>query len=54
VGSNLDRDKVFFSYLRQGSVVHIVTILLAGWSWVQILVGTKDFSLIWGRVAWFI
>jgi len=35
-------------------VVHIVTILLAGWAWVQILVGTKDSSLVWGRVAWFI
>jgi len=23
-------------------MVHIVTILLAGWSWVQIFVGTKD------------
>jgi len=34
-------------------MVHIVTILLAGWFWVQILVGTKDISLVWGRVAWF-
>ena len=46
MGSNLGRYKRFFSSLGQGSVVHIVTILLAGWSWVQILVGTKDFSLI--------
>jgi len=54
LGSNLVRDKKFFSYLRQGSMVHIVTILLDGWSWVEILVGTKDLSLIWGSLAWFI
>jgi len=35
-------------------MVHIVTVLLAEWSCVQIFIGTKDFSLIWGRVAWFI
>ena len=46
MGSNLGRDKIFFSCLGQGSMVHIVTILLAGWSWVQILVGTNDFSLV--------
>jgi len=34
----------FMSVWGQGSMVSIVTILLAGWSWVQILVGTKDFS----------
>jgi len=54
LGSNLGRDKRFLSYLGQASVVHIVTVLLAGWSWVQILVVSKDLSLIWGRVAWFI
>jgi len=27
-------------------MVSIVTVPLAGWSWVQILVGTKDFSLL--------
>jgi len=37
---------IFFICLGQGSVVHVVTVLLAGWSWVQILVGTKDFSLL--------
>jgi len=45
VGSNLGRDKRFFSSLGQGSVVHIVTILLAGRSWVQILLGSKDILL---------
>jgi len=34
----------FMSVWGQGSTVSIVTVLLAGWSWVQILVGTKDFS----------
>jgi len=51
LGSILARDERFFSCFGQGSVVHIVTILLAGWAWVQILVGTKDLSLIWGRVV---
>jgi len=27
-------------------MVHVVTVLLAAWSWVQILVGTEDFSLL--------
>ena len=45
LGSNLGRDKIFFSFLRHGSMVHIMIILLAGWSWVQILVGTKMFLL---------
>jgi len=43
--SNLASKKTFFSCLGQGTVVHIVTILLAGWAWVQILVGTKIFLL---------
>ena len=42
----LGRDKRFFSYLRQGSMVHLVTILLARWSWFLSLVGTKYFSLV--------
>jgi len=54
LGSILGRDKRFFSCFGQGSVVCIVTILLAGWSWVEILVGTKDISFIWGSLAWFI
>jgi hypothetical protein len=27
-------------------MVSIVTVPLVGWSWVQILIGTKDFSLL--------
>jgi len=54
LGSNLGRDKRVLSYLGQGRMVHIVTILLAGWSWVVILVETKVSSLLWGRVVWFI
>jgi len=54
LGSNLGREKIFLSPLEQGNVVHTVTVLLAGWSWFQILLGTKDSSLVWGRVAWFI
>jgi len=54
LGSNLASKKTFFSCLGQVTVVHIVTILLAGWAWVQILVGTKDLSLISGTVSWFI
>jgi len=53
LGSNLGRDKSLFSYLGQGSMVQIVTILLAVWSWVQIFVETNDSFLILGRVAWF-
>jgi len=37
---------LFFICLGQGSMVHVVTVLQAGWSWVQILVGTKDLSLL--------
>jgi len=46
MGSNLGRDERFLSYLGQGSMVHIVTVLLAGWSRVKILVWTKVFSLV--------
>jgi len=53
LGSNLGRDKSLFSYLGQGSMVHIVTTLLAVWSWVQIFVWKNDYFLIWGRAAWF-
>jgi len=45
LGSILVGDKRFFSYFRQGSMVHIVTVLIDGWSWVQILVGTNIFLL---------
>jgi len=46
LGSILVRDKRFFSYFSQGSVVHIVTILIDGCSWVEILVETKVFLLL--------
>jgi len=36
----------FLSVWGQGSVVSIVTVPLAGWSWVHILVEAKGFSLL--------
>jgi len=44
LGSNLARDKRLFSSLGQSSVVHIVTVLLAGRSWVNLGRDKRFFS----------